>query len=261
MTTEGSAMSLAHAHADTLTTTGYALLGRVLPESLVAALNAELTVRYGHEFSDEVDRDGTVTVGDRRHLITVALSGVFSDPAVYANPAVMDVMAIVLGADFVLDSLGIVLSLPGSEVQHLHRDGLYLFDEGIAALLPAHAVTVGVPLVDMNTIQGTTEIFPGSHRISSWNEDSPSVIPDVPAGSCVMWDFRAFHRGTANHSTRCRPLLYMTYCRPWWRDCKNFKQFWTVSGPVRPHERICYGPDFFKTVPEHVRFLFSSVGA
>lgn len=41
-------------------------------------------------------------------------------------------------------------------------------------------------------------------------------------GSCALWDFRLKHGGTANKSTLARPLLYVTYCRPWWVDHINF---------------------------------------
>ena len=30
------------------------------------------------------------------------------------------------------------------------------------------------------------------------------------------------HGGTPNQSTLPRPLLYMTYCRPWFLEYKNF---------------------------------------
>lgn len=261
MHTEGPAKMPAQFHAGMLQKDGYALIGSVLPAGLLAALNEEFIARYSHLLQVENIQDGAVKVGVRRHMITVKLSGVFGDPAVYASSAVMDVLAITFDKDFVLDSFGIVLSLPGSETQHRHRDGMYLFNEGVSSILPAHAVTVGIPLVDMNAIQGTTEIFPGSHRIVHWKEGSPSVVPAVPAGSCVMWDFRLAHRGTENRSTQCRPLLYMTYSRPWWRDWRNYRQVWHESGPVRPQERIQFGEDFFRTVPEDARFLFRSVGA
>lgn len=261
MHTDDSALTSAQAHADMITKQGYALLGRVLPDSTVATLNEALIADYGQHFTSKVSIDGALRVGNLRRLITVELSGVFGDPALYANPAVMDVMTSTFDGDFVLDSFGVILSLPGAELQHRHRDGQFLFETGIAAMLPVHAVTVGIPLVDMNALQGTTEIFPGSHRISRWQEGSPSVSPDVAAGSCAIWDFRVLHRGTANNSIRCRPLLYMTYSKPWWRDWTNYEQVWTDSGPVRPQNRICIGEGFFTTVPESARFLFRSVGA
>ena len=261
MHTEDPARSSAHVHADMLTKAGYALMDRVLPDSAVASLNETLVARYGQHFTSDVSRDGALRVGDRRHLITVELAGAFGDAAVYANPAVMDVMGLAFDGDFVLDSFGVILSLPGSEQQHRHRDGKFLFEAGIASMLPVHAVTVGIPLIDMNVMHGTTEIFPGSHRISRWQEGSPSVVPDVAAGSCAIWDFRVLHQGTANVSTRVRPLLCMTYSRPWWRDWTNYQQVWSESGPVRPQERLRIGDEFFKTVPEHARFLFRSVGA
>ena len=261
MNTENPPMSSARIHADMLTKAGYAVMDRVLPDSTIAALNETLAREYGQHFTSEVGREGALRVGDRRHLITLTLSGVFGDAALYANPAVMEVMAIIFDGDYVLDNFGVILSLPGSELQHRHRDGKFLFEAGIASMLPVHAVTVAIPLLDMNALHGTTEIFPGSHRISRWQEGSPSVVPDVAAGSCAIWDFRVLHRGTENRSNRCRPLLCMTYSKPWWRDWTNYQQVWTESGPVRPQERLRIGEGFFQTVPEHAQFLFRSVGA
>ena len=42
------------------------------------------------------------------------------------------------------------------------------------------------------------------------------------AGQAVLADYRIKHRGLANHSTEERPLLYLTYGRPWWVDVHNF---------------------------------------
>jgi hypothetical protein len=38
----------------------------------------------------------------------------------------------------------------------------------------------------------------------------------------MLWDFRLKHGGTPNRSALSRPLLYLTYCRPWFVEYLNF---------------------------------------
>ena len=53
----------------------------------------------------------------------------------------------------------------GSAWLRWHRDGTELFaPSGLDLLLPAVAITVGIPLLEMNQIHGTTALWPGSHR-------------------------------------------------------------------------------------------------
>ncbi len=239
--------------ADALCRDGYVLLGEILSPDLVADLTEEFDRRYTNskKLKDECDR--SLETGDGRYMLTVELSGAFRDVHIYANPLILDVLNIVFGGKFVLDSLGIVLSLPGAKTQHTHRDGKGLFNQALDSLLPPYAVTVAVPLVDMNVVQGTTEIFPGSHR---WKEGSPSVVPDVPAGYGLMWDYRTLHSGTENRSNRARPLLYMTYAKPWWRDLDNFE-------PASPasQKKILLGKGFLQSLSGGHRFLFRGVDA
>ena len=61
---------------------------------------------------------------------------------------------------------------------------------------------------------------------------------------------------TENRSAQRRPLLYLTYSKPWWRDIVNFEPVWGDSGPVRPPKKILFGKDFFASVPPESRSLF-----
>jgi ectoine hydroxylase-related dioxygenase (phytanoyl-CoA dioxygenase family) len=123
---------------------------------------------------------------------------------------------------FVVGAFGIVCSLPSAPAQHRHHDGGILFPTaGFDPLLPAAAITVGIPLLEMNEVHGTTALWLGSHRDENrLNEDG--IEPVVRLGSCMVWDFRLFHGGTANQGTVPRPLLYLTYCRPWFLEHLNF---------------------------------------
>lgn len=67
----------------------------------------------------------------------------------------------ILGQDVKLLWHGLVVNEAGSELQSWHRDGECLYPN--CPHLPAHALTVFVPLVDMTAELGPTEFYPGSH--------------------------------------------------------------------------------------------------
>ena len=167
--------------------------------------------------------EDALDVGDRRVLITIRLDPPFNNPCLYANPYLLPVVSAALDDRFVLGAFGVVCSLPSAPAQHKHDDGGgSLFPQsGLNWVLPPAAITVGVPLLEMNGIHGTTALWLGSHRGPSAVEE-PAIEPVVREGSCMLWDFRLKHGGTPNRSALPRPLLYLTYCRPWFVEYMNF---------------------------------------
>jgi ectoine hydroxylase-related dioxygenase (phytanoyl-CoA dioxygenase family) len=141
----------------------------------------------------------------------------FDTPPLFANPYLLPVIGAELGDGFVLGSFGIVCSLPSAPAQNRHHDGGVLFRSGIDYVLPTTAITVGIPLLEMNEVHGTTALWLGSHRDRGRLQED-GIKPIVHEGSCMLWDFRLWHRGTPNRSTLPRPLLFMTYCRPWFLE-------------------------------------------
>lgn len=139
---------------DCLVKNGYAILDNVLPTGLVATLKRAFEARYAAYFSDDPSEE-KLTVGDRRVLLALHMADGFGDPLVYANPSVVALARLAMGRDVILESYGAVLSLPGAARQHVHRDGPPLFDSAISPLLPPHAMTVALPMVEMNEQHGT----------------------------------------------------------------------------------------------------------
>ena len=229
---------------------GYAILDHVLSAETVAALRVEFQARYDKYLEDREHAE-TMEVGKKRFLVPVEFSGGFADPLIYGNPFVVALVREVLDVDAVLDNFGAVVSLSGSEKQHNHRDATLLFDAGISAILPAHAMTVALPLIDMNDQHGTTAIWPGSHRWPMFKEGLPLLSPEIPAGSAFMWDYRLFHHGTPNVSAEHRPMLYGTYARSWYRDAANFQK--------TTQRRLWLPDDFIAAVPKDRRRLFARV--
>ena len=87
-------------------------------------------------------------------------------------------------------------------------------------IAPVHAINVFVPLVDLTMDKGPTEFIPGSHV--DFDVPNASRIATCKAGSAILFDYRTKHRGLGNRSNDDRPLLYLTYARPFWVDVYNF---------------------------------------
>jgi ectoine hydroxylase-related dioxygenase (phytanoyl-CoA dioxygenase family) len=117
------------------------------------------------------------------------------------------------------------MSLPGSTDQRLHKDHKHLFhDDPEEPTLPSFAVTMMVPLIDLDEHVGTTRLKKGTHGLSSQQSSAlPYQTPLVKRGDCYLMDYRASHHGQVNRSNTPRPIVSLVYQRPWFRDFMNFK--------------------------------------
>jgi ectoine hydroxylase-related dioxygenase (phytanoyl-CoA dioxygenase family) len=51
----------------------------------------------------------------------------------------------------------------------------------------------------------------------------PPVTPEWVVGDALVFDYRVLHRGKANvSSTVDRPILVLTFSKPWYKDICNF---------------------------------------
>lgn len=167
--------------------------------------------------------DDHFEVGNRRFTAPLRFEPPFDCADFVAHPLLDALLSAFLGLSYVIEAFGVVASLPGAEDQQVHRDGGPLFpDSGVDGLLPPSAMTVAMPLVDMDETSGRTKFWPGSQRQAKRDKEAAGMALDTPAGSLAMWDFRTFHAGEANRSERARPMLYFTACRPFWMDHRNF---------------------------------------
>lgn len=163
------------------------------------------------------------------------------------SAAWLPVVRQILGDDCKLLFQGLVVTEPGAKEQALHADGPHVpgewrhHDPQVAATShhsqhPCHCLTVFVPLVDLTEENGATKYLPGTqHSVlstaaleaeaseagSSGGAGSCARL-EVSAGDAVLFDYRLFHAGGANRSTRRRPILYLIYARPWYEDNINF---------------------------------------
>ncbi|MCA0302739.1 MAG: phytanoyl-CoA dioxygenase family protein [Proteobacteria bacterium] len=249
----GSSGQLAAA-ADFFIREGYVVLDHVLPRDTVEALHRAFLSDYAAFVRDAATAGPALTVSGKRHMISLRFAGVFADPLVFANPAVVAVVHQVLEATAILEAYGCILSMPGAPAQHEHHDGPHLFGSALSAMLPPYALTFALPLVEMNETQGSTMLVPGSHRWQARRDDAATLLPVVPPGSCVLWDYRLRHYGTENRSPAPRPLLYGTYARPWYRDPVNFRE-------TPELERLDLPPGFVESLPEPARRLLGHATA
>jgi|SRR5688572_11135682 len=107
---------------------------------------------------------------------------------------------------------------------------------------PPYALVINFPVVDMSAANGSTEIWPGTHkdtfcamqqgdikipdeRLEHWRKISPPIQPTVSAGSAVIRDIRMWHAGMPNPSDEHRPMIAMIHWVSWWPN---------DGGPVFP---------------------------
>lgn len=238
---------LIEAAADFFVRDGYAILDNVLPRDKVEALRRAFSEHYAWQLENEEGKDA-LEVGERRHMFSIRFDDRFADHRVFANPFVVALVRKVLEPKAILEAYGCILSLPGAPQQHRHHDGPHLFGTRLSAMLPAYALTVAIPLVDMNENHGSTMLLPGSHRWTEIREGAATVLPVVPQGSCVLWDYRLRHFGTENRSQVARPMLYCTFARPWYKDPVNFRD-------TPRMRRLDFSPSFVESLPEDIRGL------
>lgn len=224
MTEELDANHLDLSHAKTLfEIQGFLKINSLFPLPLIDALADSLS----RQMKDEYHLKNGARIHNNRFILPLALQGPFNDPLLYANPRLLSLMRTLLGPSCILGSLGAVVAFPGATDQHIHADYEPLFKEEplLRGALPPYAITVAVPLVDIDVINGPTKIWPGSHRMPHADRSHANAFPKHllmgRKGSCYFWDYRTLHAGGSNFSEDPRPLLYMAFTRRWFKDTLN----------------------------------------
>jgi len=239
----------------TLKEHGCLLLRGAFETSLIDNLYREFTNRYGALDAARMAQAAArpapnpiMEVGGTRYEITVQMTGPFANADLFANPLLTHFLSRPLGEDFRLSSFTAVVSHPGADIQHIHRDHPYIFgDASIGA--PVYAINCSLPLIDVDAVTGPTGIWPGSH---TWPEDvtpppTTSFSCDFRRGDVILMDYRTLHTGLPNRGTRARPILYMVYARPWFFDDVNHMDRIPLDMPL----------EVFAQLPQENRQLLS----
>jgi len=80
---------------------------------------------------------------------------------VLGNPLIRETVSKILQCDdYIVANRSLVISMPGCDDQAWHSDGPHM---SATQDLPCHCLNVFIPLVDVNSENGPTEIRPGSH--------------------------------------------------------------------------------------------------
>jgi hypothetical protein len=227
---------------------GVAILRGLFSETFVDGLYKEYIAQFGALNAGEMNARAKsppphpfLKVGGKRYDITPRIVGAFADPAIFADPILMNILRHLLGSDLKLGGFTIVVSFPEAPGQHIHRDHPQLFPEGnLGSVLPAHAINVAVPLVDVDIETGPTGIWLGSHRWADSQRSESGAMTRVPyqRGDAVLVDYRTLHTGLPNQSRRMRPVLYMVYSRTWFSDDTNYKNRTSLNMPLETYRGL-----------------------
>jgi len=211
---------------------------RFLSPDKITSMRSSFEEKY-KRFYDHDQSDG-LKVGDRRHMITVALEEAFNNVNIYANTSVFSLLATLLTNDLVIDCMGAFLARPHAEEQHIHRDNPPIFSEDVVSdyydlphRLPPYCITLFIPLVELNSRVGGTRVWQNSHRASDtgeffyeestdFNKELPCFAPKTDLGDAYLIDMRMLHHGMKNNSDFFRPIYFISYTRPWYSDWVNF---------------------------------------
>jgi hypothetical protein len=194
---------------------GLVVIESVLPRDWIAELNVAM--------QNELDNEE-----ERQNGENPMLKIPFMDSRIIDNPFAMPILKAAMGEQFFAYlPYGCNATVPGCDIQWIHRDSGQLFPE-LPFALPVSTIVVNIPLVDFTVENGATEVWPGSHLIiddeavrnSPYNvceEDRaaqhPSFQLEMPAGSVVVRDMRCWHRAMPNRTQIVRPMLALVYFR------------------------------------------------
>ena len=201
--------------------TGCLAIRNFLPAATIEALSR----RIDRVLANGSPEGAYITVGNDRQMFPVPIDGVCDDEAIYAPESLRELLAELLGPKFVINCFTCVNAAPGAPDQHLHRDYDGLFQDKVDSFCPPFAVNLFIPLVEMNERNGTTRFWPGSHRrpdTSETPDPGKAIDPRLSPGDALLLDYRVMHHGTANRSSRNRPILCLAYSRDWFLDTRHY---------------------------------------
>jgi ectoine hydroxylase-related dioxygenase (phytanoyl-CoA dioxygenase family) len=228
---------------------GYLVLKNVYEPAYVQKLSDAFFKRYQRYFVDK-NHDDALKVGDKRFMINLLMEEPYDDPHLYANALVLPILQYLLGQSAIMSGLGAVVALPGAKMQHPHRDHPPLFEDfALDAMTPSFAVTVAIPLIDLDPeTVGTTRIYRGSMAEPDRNSSTlPYDEPYLPVGSVMLFDNKVVHAGTPNRGDRPRPMMYNLYSRAWFRDSQNYSK----------HPPLVMTREKYRAIPEQFKAMFT----
>lgn len=121
-------------------------------------------------------------------------------------------------------------ALPSEHRQPVHADTNHLWPN-MEVAHPACTLVVNVPIVDMTPLNGSTEIWPGTHLDTTVSRQEeielpthvvearrhvcPPIQPSMKRGSVLIRDMRLWHAGMPNRTEAPRPMIAMIHNAGW----------------------------------------------
>jgi tetratricopeptide (TPR) repeat protein len=187
-------------------------------------------------------------VGNKRYTFPLRVIKPFNEPAIFANDVLINLLTEHMGQRPIINAYGAVVTYPGANSQHVHREHPLLFIEDQHNIgLPAQAVTVLIPLVNLNESLGGTQFWPGTHKLGAeavW--EGPSTVLYAQKGDALLLDYRTFHGGMPCISGEMRIVIFITYSMPWFRDTLAFES----------HDALAISEQELNSIREEHRDLF-----
>ena len=207
------------AHAEEVRETSCTVLEGLIPVKTIDAWNQAFQPLLLKEMNAKDDAGPNRGAG--RFYVTLPFHGLWADPAIVDNDAIMAVVSQLVGADGVMQQLASDTPVIGSQHQELHRDTQLLFPE-TGEETPAYQLAVNFPLVDVTADNGPMEYAPGTHMLSKAEGLRRIETGEVALRQCLMSrgdvlirDVRHIHRGTPNPHPVPRPMVVIGYSRRW----------------------------------------------
>ena len=148
-----------------------------------------------------------------------------------------------------IEAMGFVMSQPGAPGQQWHPDSER-----------TGLVNAFVPLVHLSDANGPTALALASHR--SPRPCCPCVVrPLLAAGEVLLFDWRTWHRGCANHSLTDRPVAYVTYARRGVEGATSYKGDLPSLEACEPDAGSAEQPRFSLSHALHIRARLRTAGA
>jgi len=145
------------------------------------------------------------------------------------NPFAIQVGKEVLGEGFSNSFYSGNTALPSDARQPVHGDTGHLWPE-LEHAHPAHMLVVNIPTVDVSPENGSTEIWPGSHKdvtlvsthgielpaeaLEERRKVAPPLQPTFKRGGILIRDMRLWHAGMPNRTQNPRPMIALIFNAP-----------------------------------------------
>ncbi|KQN21221.1 hypothetical protein ASE86_14700 [Sphingomonas sp. Leaf33] len=192
---------------------GMVVLDDVADPAVVARCHDHIRATYPELATPDRERNYGPYAG--RHCMPMVLDTTLADRALMLPRAYRAIARALLGDGYMVDSIGLLVAVPGAPDQIAHADGHLFPEANLEPLLPTFALACSMPLVRMDGVSGRTAFWRGSHRKGKAH-GAHDVAPVVDPGSALIWDFRTYHCGLANTGTAPRPTIFTVLSREWW---------------------------------------------